>query len=89
MSGALHQAQTMRLHSHTGEIVQIEFDVDGDPIFVGVAPFGAADDVPVWWIDKITYIAIGGEKCPPLTERSGTRQKWDDRASDPIMGWRP
>ena len=85
----LEQVQAMRLHSHTGEIDQIENDGVGDPLFVASAPLGAADDRAVWYITKITYEVIGSEKCPILTERSGTRQKWDDRADVAIMGWRP
>lgn len=87
----LAQAQDYRLHSVSGEIDQIDYDVDGDPIFIATAPFAAPDGAVKWFIQKITYSLVGTPaiKCPTLTERSGTRQKWDDRASDAIMGWRP
>lgn len=85
---SLEKYQQMRMHSASGEVEQFENDGDGDPIYLGSAPFAAADDVPVWWISKITYETIGGEKCPTLIESSGTRQKWDDRANQAIMGWR-
>lgn len=88
MPSSLEQAQNIRLHSVSGEIEQIENDVDGDPIFLGAAPFAAADDVKVWRITKITYVTVNSEKCPSLIERSGTRQAWDDRANSAIMGWR-
>jgi len=87
----LQQAQDYRLHSVSGELDQIEYDADGDPIFIATAPFAVGDDDVKWFIQKITYSLVGtpSVKCPTLTERSGTRQKWDDRASVPIMGWRP
>lgn len=84
----LDKVQSMRLHSSSGEIEQIEYDGDGDPIYVGVAPFGAADDAPVWFIDKLDYITVGGEKCPTPIQRSGVQKKWTDRTNATIMGWR-
>lgn len=84
----LERYNSIRLLSSSGDIEQFDNDVDGDPIYIGAAPYGAANDVAVWYISKLTYEIIGGEKCPTQIENCGTKQKWTDRTNQSIMGWR-
>lgn len=85
----LERYASIRMVSSSGDIEQFDNDGDGDPIYIGAAPFAADDDAPVWYISKLTYELIGGEKCPTFIENCGTRQKWSDRTNPAIMGWRP
>ena len=62
--------------------LEVEYDVNGNPIFVGIGPAGGATSAAVWRIAKILY-DVNGNPIEVIFA-DGTIESnhiWDDRGS--------
>lgn len=62
---------------HSGAVMKIEYDANGDVLYRGIAQLNAPDSAAAWLIFKYT----NGAEGPTVLEMSRPNQIWDDRAS--------
>jgi hypothetical protein len=82
------EVSATRLFSSSGTVRLLAYGTGNEIEYIGLANFNAPEGETFWYITKFTWGLSGTCRVILRIEDNGTKHKWTDRASMPIMGWR-